>query len=953
MLRKKTLPLILLLTTPLLAELSDTVTSQTSVQIDDNNDFTTSQSTNKYNNKKNTSTDDSTGVIKQKFDASNPSEIYNTMNNNKNAIISQGKNTVQKFKFDLTNKGNFYDNPNFAKKEYLTKYLDKNSSTTKALNFVYNFQHSVAVNQIKKTNTVKCYITRKLNNAYYCPLPNKDSSYYVGGSAKDSKDKALETCNNDCKNKLNILKKETNKPLTVKENFNKTIHKGTTFTIKLDDEMKVKDLNLLLSVKQQDKYEIEFSSNISKETLPNKYFFNADISSNDSSFGIKFNYQDTNNYSEIFWKDKTLYLYKKVNGTLLKLNSTQIDKTFKKNIYYNIKLKLTSTFINFYIDDVLYMNSSFISNNASLKVALNQNEKVKNSYYTNSLEDTYVSYILYDENNEKINEGTINIEDILSLNQIFPNTLPQKYYKLYFYQPYKKSITYNQDTKQETITKLANDFLTLKWVRVNYVDNSYYYCPNQFVENKDECLGGTIVNVFINGNIYNVCSTKMPGKAKDYAYFTAEYAQSQCYETMQCKPTYRHLLGDNSNKTLPSYAYDVEIGCVDSEDNKLCTKAICQQLLNDKSKFPTAEKVWEKDDYAINTIVNSTPSVNRPVVDLQAELSGKNRNITFQEEMKDIAYKNMIKDGSYTMSKYNIGTNIPYRSYMQTYRNSDNVLNFVWNIKGNSFDYDNNKKYYFYSVIQINHNYSNQILQFQDKQGNYKSAKDLGVIDMDSVFLIKDGKNSYKPIKRIEDFRRRVPHYSDEGNITGYSWVTPNDKKEETVMYGGNNNWLSYSSNDKAPYFTSQKFSSNHITNRIPLINDFYSSVADLEGVLIKSQSTKHYTLIKNYNGGIDESTKSHISSYKIYGFYSAKDNLTYQEVFTNLTDRNLIYDSANPKKYTIVMNDDSLYQNSKVRTFIYGTPNHFSAVGNFTPDSSEEGHKTFIFMFLYDNASK
>jgi len=71
------------------------------------------------------------------------------------------------------------------------------------------------LNTFGTTNTIRCYIKRKLLPSFYCPLADKDRSYSTGGVANTSEKDAKNKCDSYCQTPQNCLSKKI-------ENFSAT-----------------------------------------------------------------------------------------------------------------------------------------------------------------------------------------------------------------------------------------------------------------------------------------------------------------------------------------------------------------------------------------------------------------------------------------------------------------------------------------------------------------------------------------------------------------------------------------------------------------------------------------------------------------------------------------------------------------------------------------------------------
>ena len=920
------------------ADLTDLPTEKSSTNLINTDEVSVSTTTNKdYNTKiKNTKIDSTTGEVISKdinLSSSNPMEYGNKQvdkifNNLKNTnTLSKSSSIVN----NMPGNKDFMKNPEMVTHDYIRNHNDSNSTVVNVLDIVKNVNDNAIARFLKKQEKVKCYISRKLVNAYYCPLSNRDESYYIGGSIKNDKNNAQIKCNRDCRNPLSVFVKDTNYPLSKTYSINKYVYKGIKVTLPLNSKQQFQDVVLTFFVNnKKTTIKPEKDSNSIFMLPVINYDFITTVTPNKNSFDIIFNKTDTNYYYFKFSKKKVSIFNSLNKEPIISANIPTIQ-----NKKIKLELKNNNGEITLFINNIPYVNKKLNLQKRSSYIKIPF--KTSNSTYSEINNNRYIKYDVYDENKSLITSQEVKLNsNVIQITQYITfNNNSNKFY-LKFYQPYEK------DSITKKITTLNNKLVTLYKAKIEYTDNKYYYCANQFVENKSDC-NGEIVTLLIGGEPRNICSTLNPGQASNYAYYSEEQAKAKCYETAECLPTYKHL---TLNSKVPDWAYDVEVGCVDSEDNKLCKDEICKKLyLSNQSKI-LEEKTWYGDDKVIETIKGGDIANDRPRVNALAELNPKkDKKELFIEEMKDVAFKHMVNDGTYNFSKDTIAKDYPRQDSIKII-NLGMDKNIKWYIKGNSYAYDD-KDYYFYVIADIAEQYYNRVFQMLDEMTNtYHDAIDLGVLDRDDVFVLIDNKNNYKVFRKMEFYKRKIPIKDENGTITDIVWQNTKSLKIENKTFK-DGEWLAYSLNDKAPYFKKKKFNPDNLYEEFNVFDSVYSTIDSIPGVKIHSQEKDGNNLEKIYTGDEDNTYKSSLLKYKLYGIYSKKP-LTYKQIINQINDKNLIFDSEHPHNYTKKINGDGMLDNN-VKIYIYGKPGNFSVNGVFNPTPQEEGKKTFIFMFLDD----
>lgn len=127
------------------------------------------------------------------------------------------------------------------------KKKDSNSTQSQVIDFMKGFNAYVST-KIGNIKTIDCFITRKLVNSYFCPLPSLNNSFFKGGKYRDSKAKAKDACNELCQEKSVCLSKKMPKNKKVSYAYPKVeLKQGVNHEVAIDTSMKVSFITLKLS----------------------------------------------------------------------------------------------------------------------------------------------------------------------------------------------------------------------------------------------------------------------------------------------------------------------------------------------------------------------------------------------------------------------------------------------------------------------------------------------------------------------------------------------------------------------------------------------------------------------------------------------------------------------------------------------------------------------------------
>jgi hypothetical protein len=784
----------------------------------------------------NTSSVDNFGEIKISSDMNwtDPAKLEKFYKDNTQTYLGKSNNLVQDFRKKASNK--FKDRTgrelnNLDLKDFsdvaITQNFEEESDARSVLAFKKELYRDMRAKLVINTS-ISCYISRQLNNSYFCPIPGQGVTTY-GGSAKDSKEAAILKCNEGCRVPTQCIEH--------KNNDNMTYSNTGVYTLP------VPDLQLPLNPSQITR-ELSFNylpQNIND--IQDENFDDEKVRSRVTVSGI-----DPNN--------NPVYLYDKYDYTLKKEGG-------KIRLSINKKLKrIDLHFFNSYIFDSRYFaNVSLYGDNPSVEIS-------------------------------NISAG--------------------------------------------------------------YLSDKRYFCPiTQFESDARKC-DGVIKMISFGGPSYSVCvpeeDTLSPTRsAIDGGYYREDQCAAACWESDECVPTYRHLTYNQNN--LPDSMYNLEYGCVDSDDNAGCTKERCKQLFENDTQ-PVKEKIWEKDDTVVETVTSgvSVAGTTRPRVDFAAELSSadQNRQELFTQEMKDVAYKYMVEEESFNVSKEKIEIIIPQKTAVDVrVNNATAQISMSLLYKPKSDLVDSGKTVYVYPVIEMSMSYR-PIKPFSSGSRLYYPDRDHRIKARDKVFLLKNEvSKEWIPFKRIFTYQYYLPIQLENGRVE-YKWIdTPSSEKvhidtylKDIKAFGayGNGymptNPLSFNPNSDKPW---ENF----------LLFKNLGSVASQEGVLFMSNAA---ATKKVYDPlAVNNTTRAYYDGYKLHIISNIDARFSFTQLSSKINDSTVVYDSKRPNSTKVEIEPDSLYADDRVKLYTLGTKEKRTVFMKVKPKSTEEEHKGIIFMFTHE----
>jgi hypothetical protein len=643
---------------------------------------------------------------------------------------------------------------------------------------------------------------------------------------------------------------------------------------------------------------------------------------------------------------------------------------FKTTTFENLKKTNQDFFNDFNTTDINSSNKALVSavfNELYLKYA---NISIKYSIANVSSQSSIPTKV--------IDKSIIKLESS-QLNRINNLNLTTDKLRLLLYKTYSEN-DFSKNIKSIEIEEIG----------LEYENENIYVCTQlQSITNENECDDNNTIDLTDDNHIVTkICldaKHKLGPDIKYGGFYSKESCNATCIRKTDCVTSYR----DYSNGSIEKKnIYNVEVGCLEGDDNSDCTKEKCKEYVMNDNR-PLNEWVVYNDDTKKQTISSTIidPNIPRPKVSLSSvgkDISAKDkRDITFQNEMKDSAYKYMINKGTFNRIKYRIGEESPQDNLYKITKHN-NMIAINWYMKGKSFDIDSDKDMYIYSVIKVSQGYVPLVNIFQDADGmiNFGDIKSKPYMDItyqiktentyktglknwttDWIVFRKEenvasklvvetlncNDNKYYPLKPVGSYKKE--ELPDKCSIIKHKIWQRNDqyKKERNVRYSiDGKTSLLYSITEKAPYFKKIKLSSDKIYNNFLISNFIMKDLDVVPGGTIRNQiaTDKNTSFEKKYDQDFDKENRGVIEEYVVYGFYS-KDKLSYKDIIDNyIKDENIIYDNLNPNKYAKIKTSDGELKNN-INTYITGSPDKTTVDLEITPYIQENGQKVFKFMFL------
>lgn len=575
-----------------------------------------------------------------------------------------------------------------------------------------------------------------------------------------------------------------------------------------------------------------------------------------------------------------------------------------------------------------------------------------------------------------------------------------KNFQIKFWMPY---VNANILYRHQNITALQNfekkkGKILVGGVKSEYMSDSFYYCPaRQMVSFPVECGSAGYKKISygsgVDSNHMYLCLTpehKIGPETETGAFYDEESCEASCIEHENCLVTYQHY---NGNYGTEEFMYKAEVDCVDTPENKDCTKEKCENLFKDHDIRPVNEIVVQNDNTQVYTIKQKALTGKmRPKIDIEAELSSStDYEEMFNREQKDAAYKYMVEHLTMNPIKYPIGTEAPHSlAYVKRTAPSDfDGDAFSVRLKPRTYDYG--KRFFIYAVARLDQGFFPKWGAYYVKPfggDTYVTVKpSSGLQFKDYTYMVKlpeEATNNKVGSQNWEVFRKE--EYAEVWSYTYKNKILPDGKVEKVrtagwkVQPGGlippyfakydlaSDSFKQRSKDQLAPAFKEQTFDPTDNFYEFVLTRNTNWDLFDTYGSLIRQQDpldneskmAKVYTPARE----IIPDERGLPTNYTFYLIYSP-DKLSYHQLMVAIEGENYENNSGKVKPhdnqwgvYSLMspalfrsekVNHDGAINNN-IEPFIMSTPKGTYVMVDQDPSLSEKGKKMFRFIFLDTN---
>lgn len=501
-----------------------------------------------------------------------------------------------------------------------------------------------------------------------------------------------------------------------------------------------------------------------------------------------------------------------------------------------------------------------------------------------------------------------------------------------------KSVPVNLLTKELSFTLNSKEkSAELKITNIKLkINGGKYICPlQQDISKKNAgnfaflCPSGNIKTFSQSYKTYSICADYgIVGDNYDGTYSTKAAADAICKKNYTCT-----LDITTMNTTLLQTFRE---GCIQGQAN--CNEDTCKQLRISNATILN-ENIFDAGLYPKKSIINQTQvqGVNRPRILLNTDLDFQTRSA---EELKDEAYKNMIQNNKYAISKVNIDENTTSNSaYSIGISGTSNVSaesarrGLYWLLKPDAYSVGTTiKMYAIYDVI-LNKRIINE-------QGKNETVKD-------RVFYIQINDNDgLKPFARIDSYSKNVLK-TDSTTSSYESGLIQSSQLDFKSFNSSSKSWYSHSPDLTAEYFTNQYLTTDDSPyRRIKLISEMNNLVYLFPGVkrrILSSGPVQTPVYDGDYDG-----TGETISKITVYTYYTSS-SITYRNIIEMIDNNEIkpIYDSLSFDKYPKDIQSDS--NNTNTQIYLYGKKESKTGFVRIFPKKEDIGKNGFIFIFAVE----
>jgi len=466
-----------------------------------------------------------------------------------------------------------------------------------------------------------------------------------------------------------------------------------------------------------------------------------------------------------------------------------------------------------------------------------------------------------------------------------------------------------------------------------YQSSGSYICPYlQDISNINGgdfayvCPSGRTHTFYVGGLKYTIClDSNVKGDNPDGSFSSLEKCESVCRVSSDCVLDTK-MFSTELLKTFREGCIAGQANCTDTDCKiaRLSGDPIVEEVVYDATNKPT---ITVRDGVVVK-------DVYRPKIAIDDDLDYLQRA---KEEWKDIAFKDMVKNRKYAVTKYAFGENTPSQS-AYNYEIVDGadygypqklVRTLYWLLKPRAFDVYSGKKFYLYSVFVVD-------VGYMDYNENGEKEKKRKII-----WYLRTSKNdTFKPMRIKLDAGNTII----DNNTTYFMENQTSKYKSETFV---NNMWITLPTTDYAEYFDTTYFDLPRLYWKFPVINNTGDFVYKLPGLVRRIKVSQNGLYVTKYYTGAFDGSGDGVLNYKIYTIYSP-NLLTYADIFNLIDNKEItpIYSLNNSKSYPRTLPADSVSVKD-IHIYQYGTIDKTTIMVRIRPDKQDVGKKGFIYVFI------
>jgi len=549
----------------------------------------------------------------------------------------------------------------------------------------------------------------------------------------------------------------------------------------------------------------------------------------------------------------------------------------------------------------------------------------------------------------------------LNISVVTLGALPNaKEVRVTFYPPY---LMLEGAYKDEHLSDYLQD-VTVSDLQVKYISDQYYFCAKDQIvfDEATDCPDGKIYTTNGEDGSFKICvsETGIKGPEKSYhGFYSRQSCERSCTYREECVPTFEHYdFADLKNKA----AYRIDVGCVDDVGNSDCSPALCETLFASE-QMPEQEAVYSPSQAVKYTVVGGSelPNVRRPKLDLAGEAvaaaTGEYEDV-FTETMKDAAYDNMIKSGTFNYVKQTVaqGTNPQNAYHRSVYRDPSPYkpprIEIQWLVKPSSSDYNGDQyRFYMVAVFETIYKPISGVFITSDAYSTSYDQKNTPMFK-DETYAALSSTEKFTPFF-LKEYR-----WIQESNTSDFEWKENMQHFESRyVSYNtSSDSFISASPSAYVPYFKLQVFDRNKNWETFMVCDNLTERFTqeNIGMVFIRQEKTGSTALpLKRWAGTVDTNSSGSLGRVRMYGFFTpSSQQLKASEIVKLIEDepdKHIFFDTARYKSLPDEIEGDGAIKTSPIHIYLKGDTRELDGSAVINPPVQDEGKDAVLFMYLYE----